>query len=131
MEMVNCPKCGRVFSKGSEPICDDCLKKEEELFERVRTFLEEYPESSLDQVSTATEVSPKKIMKYIKDGRIEISTGMKGELVCSQCGKPIKRGRFCDKCIIHVNNQVGEMFDKSSKSGKPGIAMHTYNKNKK
>jgi flagellar operon protein (TIGR03826 family) len=125
MEMVNCPKCGKVFAKMSDPICESCLKKEEVMFDKVVDFLKEFPDSSLHEVATATDVSVKKIMRYIKEGRIEITAGMKGELRCAYCGKPIRTGRFCDKCIVGITSEVKEMFTK-----KPGMTMHTYKEKK-
>jgi len=42
---------------------------------------------------------------------LEISEGMKGEVLCESCGEPITRGRFCDSCIIKINQDVLTAFD--------------------
>ena len=127
MEMVNCLKCGKVFNKtSSSPICKACEKEEEEIFETVRKYLEDHPDCSMAELSDATKVTPKKILRYIKEGRIEISKSGGIDLRCTQCGKPIKKGRYCDQCVITINQEVSEMFKKKS-----GTVMHTYNKDKK
>ena len=128
MEMTNCPRCGKVFNRTTAtPICKECEKAEEGVFESVRSYLEENPNVSMAELAEATGVTPKKILRYIKEGRIEISKDSGGiDLRCSQCGKPIKKGRYCDQCVISINQEVGELFKKKSTSG-----MHTFNKDKK
>ena len=128
MEIANCPKCGKIFQKYSDPICESCMKKEEELFQSVRKYLVDNPDCRLDEVSKETGVSVKKIMRYLKEGRLEVSKGLEGSLHCEQCDKPIASGRYCDKCIIELSHAVDDMFgnvarakEKSSK----GVKMHT------
>jgi len=106
--------------------CPACEKAEEEIFENVRKYLTDNPDSTLDEVSEATEVPPKKILKYIKDGRITITHGLVGELKCAKCGKPIKEGRFCAKCALNIQQEVVELFDKRS-----DVGMHTFKKEEK
>ena len=106
MEMANCPKCGKLFSKTSSPLCVECSKVEEELFQKVKKYLEDNPNSSIQEISTANGISPKKVLRYLKEGRLEISNGLKGVLRCTQCGKSISSGRFCDKCIIDFNHEM-------------------------
>lgn len=112
MEMRNCPRCKRIFSYINSPICSDCEKEEEKIFESVREYIKVNPDSSLSIVSEETGVSPKKILKYVKEGKLEISKGMglHGENKCEQCGKPITKGKYCDTCVIKINQQVEDMF---------------------
>ena len=123
MEIINCPRCGKLFSKMSSPICELCQKEEEEIFQRVRKYIEENPNCTVTEVTVAVDVSVKKIMRYLREGRLEVSQGMVGELRCEKCGKPIRRGHYCDACVIDLNQEVVEMFD-SSKSDK-GSKMHS------
>ena len=123
MDVANCPRCGKLFSRMSSPICEKCEKEEEDIFQRVKTYVDENSNSSLEQVATATGVSVKKITKYLRDGRLEASEGMgAGSLVCDSCGKPIPRGRYCDACVITLNQQVTDAF---AKPEKPKVVMHT------
>lgn len=120
METKNCPRCGRLFTTLTGTICDSCSREEEEIFQRVKTYIEENPDNKIGQISKETEVSSKKILKYIKEGRLVISEGLKGALKCGKCGKPITSGKYCDSCVIEINNQVTELFSK-----KPAAKMHT------
>lgn len=122
MEIINCPKCGKLFSKLSSPICEQCQKDEEDLFQVVRKYVDEHPNCLLKEVTNETGVSVKKIMKYLRDGRLEVSTGMRGILKCEKCGKPISRGHYCDSCVIELNQIVVDIFEDSKK-----VKMHTRN----
>jgi len=97
------------------------MKEEEEIFEKVREYVRENPDSTIKEICDACEVTTKRILTYLKDGRLEASKGLQGESLCSKCGRPIKTGRMCEKCILEVNFQVGDMKaqaqQKSSGSG--------------
>lgn len=111
MTLTNCPKCGKVFARMSNPLCDECAKEEEELYKNVKMYLADNPDVPLEKVSEETGASKKKIIKYIKDGKIEVTPGLSDEikLSCRKCGKPITIGGFCDGCIISMNQQVADM----------------------
>jgi len=98
MTATNCPRCGRIFTPRTASICDACVKAEAEKFEEVRTFVKQNPNTPIGEVSTACDVSVKRILQYIKDGKLEASSAMEGLVVCSACGKPLLIGRMCDPC---------------------------------
>jgi len=128
MEMRNCPRCRRIFNYTNYPICPDCVKEDETVFEDVRTFIKDNPDSALAIVAEKTGVSAKKIMRYIREGRLEVSRGIheSGEVTCQNCGKPISKGKYCDKCIIDLNHKVDTIFV----GPKEGAKMHTKSSNK-
>ncbi|MCL2187138.1 MAG: flagellar protein [Defluviitaleaceae bacterium] len=94
----NCPRCGKMFSREDSPICKDCVKAEAEKFEEVRLFVKENPLSSAQEVSETCGVSVKRLLHYVREGKLEIATGLEGMINCSKCGRPIKNGRMCDRC---------------------------------
>ena len=109
MEPTNCPRCGKVFMRIRESVCPDCVKKEEQTFEEVRAYVKENPNQRVKDVAEACNVSVKRIIRYIREGRLEASTGMHGEITCSSCGKPISHGHMCEVCISKVSTEVGGM----------------------
>ena len=127
MDVMNCPRCGKMFKRMTASVCEDCIKLEEKEFDEVRKYLDENPNSTLAVVAEVTKTSSKRILKWIKEGRIEMTAGMHGELRCVQCNKPIKSGRFCDACIIDVNEKVTGLFEKKKSSA----GMHTFGKKNK
>ncbi|MDR1687469.1 MAG: MerR family transcriptional regulator [Clostridiales bacterium] len=130
MEIRNCPRCRKVFRYITSPVCPDCEKEEEMLFETVVDYVRENPDSNLAAVSLATGVSAKKLLRYVREGRLEISKGMYGEVRCEKCGVPIKKGRYCDSCVISVNRQVEEVFCADGKKY-DGVRMHVMDRIKR
>jgi flagellar operon protein (TIGR03826 family) len=129
MEMANCIRCKKVFQRIKEPICEQCKKKDEELFVVVRKYLEEHPSSTIHQISTTTGASTKKIMTWLREGRLEIAETT-GDLKCRQCGVDISTGQFCEACTIEIKRQIGGLYDEKpdltdNAFGKKGVVMHT------
>jgi len=113
MEAMNCPRCGRVFVRIREAVCEACVKQEEDNFEKVREFVKEHPHKTIKEVAEECEVPMKRILGYIRDGRLEASGGMHGEITCSKCGKPIFAGRMCETCILDTSFQISDMKEAS------------------
>ena len=121
MQAINCPRCGKVFAKIVDPICKTCMREEEEIFDKVRDYIKANPDKSIKEVADECEVTTKRILQYIRDGRIDSSHGMSGEILCSKCGKPIVAGRMCEKCVLDTNFAVNDMKNAQKK----GMGMHT------
>lgn len=108
MALRNCPECKRLFTGGTHDICTDCMKKEEEDYEKVAQYLKKNPKSSIEDVTEETEVTRKKIIKFLKEGKIlgaEITTG-EPLLMCSSCGEPITEGKLCRKCADALSQKL-------------------------
>jgi NMD protein affecting ribosome stability and mRNA decay len=101
-----------------ESICDQCIKAEDEVFEKVREFVRENPKMTVKDVADACDVSVKRILQYIRDGRLEASSGMHGEVTCSQCGKPITVGRMCEQCMVKTGVNLNKMKDEYKLKGR-------------
>ncbi len=127
MDVRNCPKCGKLFTYSNYPICPACKKDEDEKFELLKSYINDNPSCSMIELSENTGVTMKRILKYIKEGRLEISKGMRGELRCESCGEPIDKGRYCNSCVIKINQQVAEVL----KSNEPKVEKTETNKGPK
>lgn len=98
-EVKNCRKCRKIFMYASGPqLCENCKQSEEEDFEKVRTFLRDFPGASIQEVARETEISTQLIYKFLKDGRLEVSESSPIALQCENCGARVKSGRFCINC---------------------------------
>ena len=113
MSVANCPRCGKVFLKMGAPICEQCEKEEEVMFEEVRKFIDEHKEATVEEICEGTGVTVNKLMKYMRDGKLEAVTKADGSglLHCESCNKPITKGRYCDSCIVRLNTEITDMFD--------------------
>jgi NMD protein affecting ribosome stability and mRNA decay len=124
----NCPRCGKLFMRLNAPICEPCIKEEDEIFEMVRLYIKENPGASITEVSAECEVPVKRIKQYIKDGKLDASEGMRGDITCSKCGRPILGGRMCGECVQAAGAQVVEMKAEAAASKS---AYHTQNAKKR
>jgi flagellar operon protein (TIGR03826 family) len=125
-DIRNCRRCKRIFMYvGGPQICEDCKKQEEEKYEKVRLFLKDFPGATIQEVSQETEVETKLIYKFLKEGRLEISSTSPIALLCEQCGRRINSGRFCIDCSKKLANEMiiaGKSLKQRSKDEKTGEA---------
>lgn len=103
---MNCPRCGRLFRKILSPVCPSCEKLEEEQFKNLRDYLEENPAATITQCSEETGVPTKRILRYIREGRLIVPEGMVDEVRCTQCGIQIPEGNFCDPCAAKMAKEL-------------------------
>jgi len=106
VEIRNCSRCGRIYVYDGFKLCIDCRKEDEEDFQKVKDYLEDHPNSNVMKVSKATNVDSKKIIEFLKEGRLEIRSENNMFLKCERCGKPISQGRYCDKCKVEMEREL-------------------------
>lgn len=104
MDVRNCKRCGRMFQYKGSPVCNNCLMQEEADFHKVRDYIGDHPNSSSVDISMATEVELKTIIRFLREGRLEyekIDTSDSG-LTCERCGIEIGSGRYCEACAAEI-----------------------------
>jgi len=116
MEIRNCKKCGKVFTSYGDKICYECKEKEEELFKIVKQYIYDHPNATIDEISADTEVDKETILRFIKDGRLEIVSGSISTLKCERCGAIITTGRFCNNCKNKLMNNFSKISSSSSQT---------------
>ncbi|MCL2235194.1 MAG: MerR family transcriptional regulator [Defluviitaleaceae bacterium] len=134
MEMANCRKCRKIYARIRSQICPECEKEEEQLFSVVQDYLRDNPKAPLTQVAEATGVSAKKIMNYLREGRIEVAVPV---LQCDGCGTLISTGKLCEDCQKKVASNWENMASsmranipapEAQTSDGPKVTMHTRKK---
>lgn len=114
MDVRNCKNCGTLFNYiGGAPICAACKKKLEDKFYEVRCYLDENPNATISQVSEEVDVSVKQIKQWIKEERLTLTEATVDGICCESCGTPIRSGRFCDKCKLHIQNELTSALNES------------------
>lgn len=121
MELRNCIQCGKLFVYISKALCPDCLKKENEMFEKVRDYINQNPDSSLKKVSEKTGVDTKKILGFLKEGRLLLKKANANILNCEVCGEAILTGRYCEKCAKELKNKFNKAFIPTYSSNEEGL----------
>lgn len=115
-EIRYCKECHRIFQYFSGPVlCEECKKKDEEEYEKVRAFLRDYPGANMQEVSNITGVKASKIYRWLKEERLEVCEGSPVALNCERCGTRIRSGRFCVECSKALAREImqakGELRD--------------------
>ncbi len=107
-EVKNCKRCRRIFMFGGTgpQLCNECKKLEEEEFEKVRTFVREFPGATVQEVAKETLVPTQLIYRFLKEGKLEVSEESPIALQCENCGSRIKSGRFCITCSKKLANDM-------------------------
>ena len=113
IDVRNCKMCGRLFNVlNNERICPACQKKLEDKFHEVKEYLEEHPGASVEQTATDNDISTKQIRQWVREERLILSTATEAGIVCEKCGKPIRTGRFCERCKERMANEFQNAYQK-------------------
>ena len=116
MQLKNCTECGKVFVHPTRKLCNDCVNDIEKDFEKVKDFLWDKDSATIDEVHDKTGVPKKRIIKFIRNGRImSLGLNFDFDLNCERCGKPISEGNYCQEC----SHELSEELNPGRKQPKP------------
>lgn len=106
MTLRNCTKCNRMFSgMAGQKHCSKCANELEDDFLTVREYVYDNPGSNVAAVADATGVEEALILKYLRQGKLEL----KGDDVgygCDKCNKTITTGKYCDACTFDLKKTL-------------------------
>ena len=124
MSLINCPECGRMYIRNSFDMCESCKASEEAGFTAIKEYIEENNSCTLVELTDATGVSIKKILGYIREGRLVATSGMAGEVTCKSCQEPVLSGNFCEQCARKFNENIKDLYkDKDMKESVPKMGI--------
>lgn len=116
-EIRNCPRCGKIFTYMGRPICRKCLETEENEFKVVKEYIYDNPGATISEVSQETGVTVERIMRFLREERLEIKSENSNLLLeCERCGRAIRSGRFCENCKEDINRSFKRAFDMDKKA---------------
>ncbi len=99
--MKTCIRCNKLIPDNSiRDYCDICYEVYEKFFDKIRDYLQQYPNATSYEVSEYTGVSHNIIKHFVKEGRlIEIETD-NVNISCKRCGSLILSiyHEYCPKC---------------------------------
>jgi flagellar operon protein (TIGR03826 family) len=99
MNLANCPRCGKLFSRQLRNFCPQCLAGIEKEYQTCVAYLKENGNSTQHQLSAETGVSTRQITQFIREGRISMEGMPNMSYPCESCGQPIREGQLCGSCI--------------------------------
>lgn len=126
MDLSNCPECGEIYIKSKfRDVCEKCWKSEEAAYDTVYKFMRkrENRAATMLQVVEATGVSEALILKFIKNGKLQITQFPNLGYPCDKCGKIIRTGKLCEDCASELlgdlkNHEREEEFKQKMNSHK-------------
>lgn len=100
-EFIVCKECGGMvrYQSSGRHVCEDCGKVYLDDFGKVKAFLEKRGPSNIVEIAAGTGLSRTGVNKLLREGRIQVAENSQVLLLCESCGKPIKYGRYCQKCF--------------------------------
>lgn len=107
MEVRNCKRCNKIFKYFGNSVCPECREAEEAEYKLVKDYLWDHPGANMHLVSEATGVSTEKILRYLREERLQV-TGENSVtfLDCVICGSSIRTGRYCEKCSKNAQSEI-------------------------
>ncbi len=109
MDVKNCRRCRRLFNYiGGQPICPQCREELEKKFQEVKKYLFDNRNSNIHDVVENCDVEEQQVRQWVREERLEFSSGVDIGVTCENCGAPITSGRFCAKCKSSMINDLKE-----------------------
>ena len=122
MDVKNCRRCRRLFNYiGGQPICPACREELEKKFQEVKKYLIENKNATIPMVVENCDVDENQVRQWVKEERLEFSSGIDAGVVCENCGTPISTGRFCDKCKTSMMNDLSSVGRKPVVEEQPAV----------
>jgi len=116
MNVKNCPVCGKMYVvSNSSGMCDVCREAEEAGFMEIKEFIEKNNSATMGEISDATGVSVKRILGYVREGRLMATPTMSNEIACKSCNGPVISGNFCEDCTLKLNRGIQNLYSENEK----------------
>ncbi|WP_010499458.1 flagellar protein [Paenibacillus elgii] len=111
LNVANCDRCGKIYMKNNYGLCPNCLREMEKQYETCLKYLRENRACSILELSDATEVPVKQIVKFIREGRISIKSNPNMTYECDVCGAQIREHNMCDACRARLTKEARNMAE--------------------
>ncbi|MCQ2521859.1 MAG: flagellar protein [Lachnospiraceae bacterium] len=133
MAIINCKKCGKMFSPfGDQKICQACKDALEEKYQEVKRYVDEHKVATMTQICEDCEVDQKQVQQWVREERLIFADNSQIKFNCEHCGAVINTGRFCEKCKKAQADVFGNAFQRKAAptldvaSKASGVRMHTF-----
>lgn len=101
IKVRTCRRCKTIIhEKSLHEYCPTCMKHVEEIFDKIREYLREYPGATAYEIEQRLNIPMHIVNRYVKDGRlIEVPNDFLN-MDCQRCGALLLSAhhKFCPKC---------------------------------
>jgi|YelNatPaOPRAMG01_1025707.scaffolds.fasta_scaffold08386_3 uncharacterized OB-fold protein len=108
--MVNCEKCGKVFSSLSSRLCEECREEEEKMLKRAKEELYRNPGLGMMELVQRLDIPVETLEKFVREGRLVLRSKERVALACEMCGREISAGKRCPACEAKVRKMARELY---------------------
>lgn len=112
LKVKKCKECGVLFTYMGNDMCPECVKTQDEIFVKIRDYLDEHPHARVPELAEELEIKEKTILDFIKQGRIMLTEAV---LTCVNCGRPVYTGTICDECRQNIGGQINQAIEAKRK----------------
>jgi flagellar operon protein (TIGR03826 family) len=129
LNLLNCPRCDKVYVKNNRNLCPVCIKIYDEECERCNKYLREHRLITIEELGKATNVEVAQIVRFIRDKRISIASTPNIRYGCETCGTPIREGNLCTPCRSRFNRDLTEAEKLAIEAKKDALRSSYLNRN--
>lgn len=93
----------------NKAFCPDCMEADEKKFQEVKSYVWEHKGCSIIDVVNECGVEERQVKEWMRENRLQFATTSGSFLECLQCGEPILSGKYCEKCLGKMNQNMSEL----------------------
>ncbi|TCO74835.1 hypothetical protein [Marinisporobacter balticus] len=104
-----CKKCKKIIDEKSlYDYCPECFKKIEEVFEKIESYLKEYPGATAFEIEQETGVPYHIINNFVRDGRLIEMPNEYLNFECKRCGCLLLSAhhKYCPTCREELEKEM-------------------------
>jgi predicted amidophosphoribosyltransferase len=108
--MINCERCGKLFSSLSSRLCEECREEEERMLRRAKDELYRNPGLGVMDLVQRLDIPVEVVEKFIREGRLVLRSRESVVLRCEMCGKEITSGKRCSDCEAKLRKMARDIY---------------------
>ena len=110
-----CASCEKLFSAiGNTKLCPECREKEAEQERKVTDYVREHQGVTIKDAAEATGVPDRILKRMVIEGFFVNKYAENVSRPCMSCGKIIKKGTYCTKCLARLRKEAKRNADHSN-----------------
>jgi hypothetical protein len=111
LRVAHCSVCGNIFQMNMRGICSNCSAEEDTYINSIEKTLIRNRQMNIDELAQAAEIPRKKILSFIRKGKIRLFDYPNLADECDVCASPIRKGTMCHKCSIRIQDEIAHELE--------------------
>ena len=116
LNVEHCPECGSVYQTNLRQLCGACSSKMDADLQACETYLRRNRKANRKALHEATEVSMKRITRFVRSGRLSVRDYPALGYDCELCGEEISTGKLCVDCAVHIQKDIRKLMEQEAAS---------------